>query len=84
MPDESETNRNLLSAYMPIGSVAIIVIALFTFYTQIQSSLDTKFAAMAKKQEEFRLDVNAGVQILREAIIREHPDAALPRPTREK
>lgn len=83
MPNESGTNRNLLSAYVPIGSVAIIVIALFAFYTQIQSSLDTKFAAMAKKQDEFRADVTAEVRILREAIIREHPNAALPQPTRE-
>ena len=84
MPNETNVqSKNLLNAYIPIGSVVAIVIALFTFYTHIESTLDVKFAAMGKKQDEFKTDVTAEVRTIREAFLRQHPLAPLPQPRRE-
>jgi len=73
---------NLQNAYIPIGSVVAMFIALFIFYTQIETALDTKFSAMAKLQDELKKEVTEEVRIIREAILREHPLAKLPQPKR--
>lgn len=71
-------NRNLSQMYLPVGTFIAILIALFTFYTQISADLDAKFSAMSIAQVKFKEEMKAEVRIIREAILREHPQTHLP------